>query len=251
MLVASCGSPRRSEDGAGTGTEAAASAPTAAAGVGAFGECPLDRGAACWTSSDGFRFVHPLPHGETLRGVHVMPDGEVWAVGDNAALWRIRRTSSGAPQVSRITVPDVPTLASIIDDIDGKGAGARDFPGTQLMKLDFEGIVARDANDVWIAIGEQDLAHWDGKRWRHHPYDGAGGEELMLGPDGKLWAAGELGAGIFAKKQHPLVFNGSKLVEGPVIPSSGHVRAIAWQGKDVWVAGFDNLLFRSRAGKPF
>jgi hypothetical protein len=263
--VAACNSPRRTtpvkrDDGStaasgssssssstsGAATEAPAAVATLPGGLP--GECA---GPACWTSPDGFRFVHPLPAGETLRGVHVMPDGEVWAIGKNAALWRIKRGAGGAPQVTRITVPDVPTVASIIDDIDGTGAGARDFPGTQLMKLDFESIVARDRNDVWISIGEQDRVHWDGTTWRHHPYKNDGGEELMIGPDDKLWAAGELGAGLFSKTQHPLIANGTKLVEGPAIPSDGHIRAIAWQGKDVWVAGFYGLLFKSTGGKPF
>jgi hypothetical protein len=241
VLLAACGSKRKSDQGK-------ASVSGAAAQFGAFGECPADRGAACWTSADGFRFVHPLPHGDTLRDVHVTPDGDVWIVGNNAALWRIAR-GSGAPTVTKITVPDVPTVGSVFDGIEA--GGSKDFPGTDMMKLDFEGIEARDRNDMWIAIAEQELVHWDGKAWRHYKYETGGGEELMVGPDGKLWAAGELGGGLFSKSQNPLIFNGKELVSGPDIPSDGHIRAIAWQGKDVWVAGFYGLLFRSRAGKKF
>ena len=110
-------------------------------------------------------------------------------------------------------MPDVPTYASIIDDIDGPGAGARDFPGTHLMPLDFDGIAARGQDDVWIAVGERELVRWDGRGWRHHPYRSGGGEELMFGPDGKLWATGTLGGGgVFSKTQHPLVFDGKALV---------------------------------------
>ncbi len=47
------------------------------------GECI---GPTCFTSPAGFRFVHPLPVGETLRKVVVTPSGEVWIAGDHATL---------------------------------------------------------------------------------------------------------------------------------------------------------------------
>jgi hypothetical protein len=244
------GSPTPVAVGSGSAPATPAQPTTTAPGPpgspGPLGEC----GASCWTSPDGFRFVHPLPHGETLRSVQVMPDGEVWIAGENAALWRIDRSTKGTPKITRITVPDVPTVADVFDEIE-PGASARDFPGTQLMKLDFDTLLARDRNDVWIAVGAQELVHWDGTNWTHHRYKDDGGEELMFGPDGKLWAAGKLGAAVWTGNQRPLIFDGKKLVDGPQMRSKERARAIAWQGKDVWVAGSNGMLLRSRGGKPF
>ncbi len=213
------------------------------------GECHLDR---CFTSPDGFRFVHPKPVGATLRDVHVMPNGEVWIVGDGATLLRIVRGDNGARRVSQISVPKVPTVGSIFAEIEGRPVDD-DFPGSATMFLDFESLIATNANDVWIAIGERELVHWDGKQWRHKRFAEAyRGEEFMFGADGKIWTVGAIA---LSETQHPQVLDpghpGEGFANGPLIPSDGHMRAIAWQGQDVWVAGFYGNLFRSRGGQAF
>ncbi|HZO14124.1 MAG TPA: hypothetical protein VFB62_12720, partial [Polyangiaceae bacterium] len=72
---------------------------------------------------------------------------------------------------------------------------------------------------------------------------------------GKLWSTGATAPAIFKEQQSPLLLDVRRpdgaFDEGPVIPSRGHMRTIAWQGDEVWVAGFYDNIFRSRAGGPF
>jgi hypothetical protein len=76
VLVAACGHPTSSTPPA---VKAAARAPCT--------------GAACWTTPDGFRFVH-LPTGATLRAVKAMPDGAAWIAGDGGSLFAV---AAGSP----------------------------------------------------------------------------------------------------------------------------------------------------------
>ncbi len=242
-LASSCGSS--SEPVAKKSSAAKAAVPP---GGPITGECPASRGAACWTSVDGFRSLQPLPVGNPLRAVHVMPDGDAWVVGDDATLLRI---AHGDNRITRITVPGVPTLAATFDAIE-RGM-SKDFPGSELMKLDFKAIVGTSASDVWIAAGDRDVFHWDGATWRHYALDGfgAGGDKLMLAANGTLWAIGHIV--IFGDTQQPTLVDPQKdtPMRGPTIPNTDSIAAIGRHGDDVWVASDKGTLFRSRAGAAF
>ncbi len=243
-LAGSCGS--QSEPLA-TKT-AAAKSPAARAGGPIVGECPASRGVACWTSVDGFRSLQPLPIGNPLRAVHVMPDGDAWIVGDDATLLRI---AHGDNQVTRITVPDVPTVAATLDAVES--GTSKDFPGSELMKLDFKAIVATGPNDVWIAEGDRRVVHWDGAAWRHFALDGfgAGGDKLMLAANGTLWSIGHIV--IFGDTQQPTLVDPQQdtPTRGPTIPNTDSIAAIARNGDEVWVASDNGSVLRSRAGAAF
>jgi len=177
-----------------------------------------------------------------------MSNGDAWIVGDDATLLRI---AHGDNQITRITVPDVPTLAATLESVE-TGA-SKDFPGTELMKLDFKAIVATSATDVWIAAGDRHVVHWDGSTWHHYALDGfgAGGDKLMVAADGALWAVGHIV--VFGDSQQPTLVDPQKPTptRGPNIPSTQGIEAIARHGDDVWVASREGSVFRSRAGAAF
>ncbi len=217
------------------------------------GECLPERGEACWTSADGFRTLHPSPVNAHLRDVLVMPDGEVWIVGDDGTLLRIVRGDNGERRVTPIEVPDTPTLASSLDAIDGSNTTESEFPGSSLMKLSFKRIVGQRHDHVFVAMGDTYVSHWDGARWDRHRRDGlAGGAVMMLHPDGRLWTTG--GVTLFGK-QHPLLLDPERLgasgEQGPLIASGGQLQALAVQREVVWAAGDDGALFRSLEGSSF
>jgi hypothetical protein len=120
------------------------------------------------------------------------------------------------------------------------------------MKLNFTAIAASGAKDVWVAIGERRLAHWNGAAWQQIPIGDAssGGDRLLVAPDRKVWVVGGI---TLADPQVPAVVDPDHLAvaRGPEIPSSARLRAIARQGEDVWVAGFDGTVLRSHAGGKF
>ena len=157
------------------------------------GECI---GPTCFTSPAGFRFVHPLPVGETLRKVFVTPSGEVWIAGDHATLLHITRGPAG-PVVGKVSIANVPTVASVFESIE-KGS-AKDFPGGELQPLDFDGL-AVGASSIWVAAGSEHIIHWDGRAWTHFPTARAG-EEMMIAKDGRMWVVGAIN--VFGNEQTP------------------------------------------------
>lgn len=208
------------------------------------GECI---GPTCFTSPAGFRSVHPLPVSNTLRKVVVTPSGDVWIAGDHATLLHLTRDAAGTPALGTISIGGVPTVASVFESIE-KGA-TKDFPGSELQTLAFEGL-AVDDRSIWVAASSDHLIRWDGRAWNHIPRTRAG-EELMIAKDGRLWAVGDIN--VFSDEQAPKIFDPDKpgKTDGPTIPQKGHLSAIARQGDDVWVAGMDGLLYRSRRGATF
>ena len=231
LLIVACGSRKRHEPAAGP----------AAAGSAGLGECT--RGDACWVTADGFRYVHPRPTGTVLRAVRVTPDGEVWIAGDDATLLRITKG-----KVAKIDVPDVPTYAETFEDLE-KGA-AKDFPGTELMKVSFKGLAASSARDVWVPLGDKYVSHWDGTGWHRENVDrpSSGGDRMMLDGKGALWAVGRL---VVLGEQRVEIVDSHGVKDGPVIPTDDKLSAIARDGDDVWVGSIEGRLWRSHGGAKF
>ncbi len=208
-----------------------------------------------------FQLVHPLPVADTLRDVHVMDDGQVWIVGDHGTVLRIDRTPTG-PTLTRITVPAVPTVASVFDALDrsmgstNASPSSVEFPGSQYMPLGFESIAATGPKDVWLALGTESLARWDGAAWTwHKDSDTDAGDALMLDAAGELWTWGGFGMVFGATGHAPRILGKTSgtwtFRDGPVAVGEKRVRSLARQGEDVWAAGFDGALLRSHAGAPF
>jgi hypothetical protein len=218
--------------------------PTTPTTTAIVGECI---GPTCFTSPAGFRSVHPLPVTDTLRQVVVTPSGEVWIVGDRATLLHIKRDAGGTPTIGKISIAGVPTVASVFESLE-KGS-TKDFPGSELRALDFDGLAVKDPS-IWVAAGSDHLIHWDGRAWTHIPSRSAG-EEMMIAKDGRLWVVGAIN--VFSDAQTPQIFDPKKpgMTKGPTIPQKGHLSAIARQGDDVWVSGMDGMLFRSRRNATF
>ena len=267
LLSACASSPEQAQLGSkgappAKSASASASAPKAAdspppLGIDIEGECRASQRKDCFTSADGFRAIHPFPLARTYRDVSVLPNGEVWIVGDDATLLRIVRGEKGERQLSTITIPKTPTLADTIEEIDGRSYNPAEWPGATLMKSDYEAISALGPTDVWIAIGGGNAAFWGGKAWHleEMPTLGGAGDAFMRDELGRIWMSGAIGAGLFSKDQRPMIYDtsgrGIDSSKGPRIPSSKRIRAIARQGDDVWAAGFDGALFVSKKGGAF
>lgn len=225
--------------------------------VGVEGECRASKRRDCFTSADGFHAIHPFPLARTYRDVAVLPNGEVWIVGDDATILRIVRQDGQEPELSTITVPKTPTFADTVESIDGRSYNPAEWPGASLMKSDYEAISALGPTDVWIAVGGGHAAFWGGKSWHieEMPSLGGAGDAFMRDAEGRIWMSGALGAGLFSKEQRPVIYDtsggGIDSSKGPKIPSSKRIRAIARQGDEVWAAGFDGALFVSKKGGAF
>ena len=223
-------------------------------------------GAALWAgpataqdvSQHGWRLVHPLPVADTLRDVHVMEDGQVWIVGDHGTLLQIDR---GSGAVTRVPIPNTPTVASVFDDLDSSFGGtspptAQEFPGSQYMPLDLTTIAARGPKDVWIAADTSGLARWDGSSWSwHKDHTMNSGDVLGFDPSGALWTWGGFAISFGSiKQQGPRVVGTSGSVtfsDGPILPNDERIRGIARQGDTMWAVGFTGTLGRSVAGGKF
>jgi hypothetical protein len=235
---------------------ATASSPPAL-GVLVEGECRAAERGDCFTSADGFRAIHPFPLARTYRAVAVLPNGEVWIVGDEGTILRIVRGEKGERKLSTISVPKTPTFADTVEEIDGSSYNPADWPGASIMKSDYDAISALGPNDVWIAIGGGNAAFWGGKAWHieEMPSLGGAGDAFMRDERGRIWMSGALGAGLFSKEQRPMIYDTSggdvDSSKGPKIPTSKRIRAIARQGDEVWAAGFDGALFVSKKGEAF
>ncbi len=246
LVVFACGSqgsPKPSEPTPGpTVTSGSASAVAPAPTSNVAGECT--RGDACWVTPDGFRYVHPRPLGTVLRAVRETPDGEVWIAGDDATLLRI----TGGKHVTRIEVPDVPTYADVVEGVE-RGA-AKDFPGTELMKVSFKGLAATSAHDVWVPLGDKYLSHWDGHAWHREDVDrpASGGDRMIVDGNGAVWAVGRI---VVFGQQHVAIADARGVKEGPAIPSDDKLTAIARDGDDVWVGSIEGRIWRSHAGAAF
>ncbi|MFT3698609.1 MAG: hypothetical protein QM831_36020 [Kofleriaceae bacterium] len=200
--------------------------------------------AAAPVSGEGFHDVTGFTHVD-LKAVFETPDGTVLIGGEDGTLIEIRGS-----KVSRIVIPKLPTFADTFEQIE-KGS-TKDFPGTQLMKDALDGVVV-SGKDVWVAVGESHLAHFDGIAWSVvEQGKDRGGEELALAADGRLWITGATAAGTFSGHQNPWIWDPQKktFVDGPDLPGE-HMRGIAAQGDDIWVDGYNGSLYRSRKGGPF
>jgi hypothetical protein len=101
-----------------------------------------DDGDRCFTSSGGFRWLHPRPQGNPLRGVWVGPSGEVWAVGDHGT---ILRWADGRFSLVR---PPLPGVGKVFARATGESLS--ELPGVDDAPMSLRQIVARSSDDLWI-----------------------------------------------------------------------------------------------------
>jgi hypothetical protein len=197
------------------------------------GECRPGERPGCFDSADGFRWLHPLPHGHTLLSVWTLRRGEAWAVGEQAL---VQRSVDG--QTGRVASPPIP-----LGDELGKPLPAG-FVGASLEVPPLREVVATGPGELWVGWGEG-VARLDGARWTVERSNRSF-YSLLVGPDRSLWSIDSY------LLRPPRVRAEDGWREGPKPPDTkGIVTAAAASSREVLLASLDDGFFTGSLVAPF